>query len=72
MAFVQAVVKLTTDLQFDGWLLNIENKLTLDQVNLMVMLLKNLKGLMMTFVWKYIFLHQNYSDLFHYFEKKSW
>ncbi len=44
MAFVQAVVKLTTDLQFDGWLLNIEKKLTQDQVKLMVMLLKNLKG----------------------------
>jgi len=44
MDFVQAIVKLTTDLQIDGWLVNIENKLTLNQVRLVVMLLKNLKG----------------------------
>lgn len=40
--FVKSVLKVTQDLKFDGWLVNIENKLSEDQVTLMTKLLKDL------------------------------
>ena len=42
--FVASLTKLSQDLMLDGWLINIENKLSKDQVDLMVKLLKDLTG----------------------------
>ena len=42
--FVKACVKVASDLCFDGWLVNIENKLSPDQIPLMILLLRRLTG----------------------------
>ncbi len=42
--FVTALVKLSKDLSFDGWLINIENKLSPEQIPLLVKMLRDLTG----------------------------
>ena len=54
--FVKACVKVASDLCFDGWLVNIENKLSPDQIPLMILLLRRLTG-------KYIVGSQGASQL---------
>ena len=42
--FVTALVKLAKDLSFDGWLINIENKLSPEQIPLLLKMLRDLTG----------------------------